>query len=420
VVHFFRNIVWKTICTLWNKHRILFLTGVLAVIAGIGAGLFHMFYEPAIAPFNPAVSGAHIHNIPATGNISNSMDDGYNLYNGKLIDLKGHVVKKWDSIYLGLIDPENGDYYAEKYYEAPLWGRYTWDGKVVWEKNFPIHHEIVLTPKGTIITFSKEVHQYQGRNVEFDVILEFDKDGNLLDRYSLWDHLKEFQHFHKKLILDMPPNFPIPDTDREKNSIWGGDYDYYHLNSLSIIPPNAREGTYPAFRPGNWLISFRHGSMIFILDQDTKKILWRAIDDQVSPGRLEGPHAPHMLANGNILVLDNGRYRKWSRVIEIDPISLQIVWEFKEKNFYTLSQGYAQELPNGNILVTEAEEGYVFEITPDKKVVWEYYNPKKQDATDSVDKTKWGLREEVYRMTRYPRSMIDPFLKKQAPDPSAS
>ncbi len=404
VVHFFRNIVWKTIRTLWNKHRLLFLAGVLALIAGIGAVLFHLFYEPAIPRFDASVSGAHILDAAR-------MYPGYNLYEGKLIDMHGRLVKKWKEIYLGVIDPKTGDYYAEKYYEAPLWGKYTWDDKVIWEKNFPIHHDIVLTPKGTVITFSKEVHEYQGRDVEFDVILEFDKNGQLLDRFSLWDHLKEFQGYHHLLELDMPKTFIIPEEHREQKSIWGGHYDYYHLNSLSIIPPSPLQTIHPAFRPGNWLICLRHGSMVFILDQDTKQILWRAIYDQV-PGRLEGPHAAEMLDSGNILILDNGRYRKWSRVIKIDPLTLKPVWEYREKDFYTLSQGYVQKLANGNILVTEAERGYVFELTPSKAIVWEFYHPDKQDKTNSTDEKKWGLRQEIYRMTRYPAAMIDSFLKR--------
>ncbi|MBF0490788.1 MAG: aryl-sulfate sulfotransferase, partial [Candidatus Omnitrophica bacterium] len=272
---------------------------------------------------------------------------------------------------------------------------------------------IVLTPKGTVITFTKEVHIYQGRDVEFDVILEFDKDGQLIKRFSLWDHLKEFQQFHKKLELDMPKTFVIPEEHREKKSVWGGSYDYYHLNSLSILPSNAREGTHPAFRAGNWLISFRHGSMVFILDQDTQQILWRAIYDQV-PDRLEGPHAPQMLANGNILILDNGRYRKWSRIIELDPVTLKPVWEFKEQDFYTLSQGYVQRLPNDNMLVTEAENGYVFELTGDKKIVWEFYHPDQQNKTNSTDEKKWGLRQEIYRMTSYSKEEIDRLLKRNA------
>ncbi len=403
VIHFFRNIIGKGIVFLWRKYRFLLILGILLILGGTGFLIYRVVYEPAIPKFDPALSGAHT--IDAA-----RVSPGYNLYEGKLIDNQGRFIKKWSSIYLGVID-KNGDYYAQKYYEAPVWGRYTWDDKVIWEKHFPIHHELVLTPQNTVITFTKEVHEYNGRKVEFDVILEFDKGGNLLTRFSFWDHLKEFQQFHRKLILDMPANFPIPKEDRMEQSIFGGNYDYYHLNTLTIIPPNDREGMHPAFQPGNWLISFRHGSMVFILDKDTKKVLWYAIYDQVKD-RLEGPHSPVMLADGNIVLLDNGRYRKWSRIIELDPVTLKVLWEYRDKDFYSLSQGFVQVLPNGNMLITEAEKGHVFELTPDKKIVWEFYHPDQQNAKNSTDKEKWGLRQEIYRLTRYPSDLIDPLLRK--------
>ncbi len=402
VIAFFRNTIGKWIVFLWTKHRVLLIAGTLAIVSGAGFWAYSAFYEPAIKKFDPRLSGAHT--LDAA-----KVSPGYDLYEGKLIDNEGRVLKQWSSISLGTLDT-NGDYYAQKSFEAPVWGRYTWDDKVVWEKDFPIHHEILLTPRNTLITFTKEVHDYNGRKVEFDVIVEFDKDGKELQRFSFWEHLKEFHQFHKKLELDMPPTFLIPEDHRKDKSIWGGNYDYYHLNSLSLIPENALQKAHPAFRPGNWLISFRHGSIVFILDQDTKKVLWRAVYDQVKD-TLEGPHAPTMLPDGNVLLFDNGRYRKWSRLIEIEPVSLKVAWEYRADDFYTLSQGYVQKLPNGNMLVTEAEEGYVFELTPDKEIVWEFYHPERQNDKNSTDKKKWGLRQEIYRMMRYPKEMIDPLLR---------
>ena len=96
VIHFFRNIVGKTIRNLWLKHRLLFLAGVLSLIAVTGAVIFYIFYEPAIAPFDASLSGAHIHDALR-------MYDGYSLYEGRLIDMQGHVVKKWKNIFLGSI-----------------------------------------------------------------------------------------------------------------------------------------------------------------------------------------------------------------------------------------------------------------------------------------------------------------------------
>jgi hypothetical protein len=107
--------------------------------------------------------------------------------------------------------------------------------------------------------------------------------------------------------------------------------------------------------------------MIFILDQDTKKIVWKCIHRDIK-NSLEGQHSPQLLPSGRMLIFDNGRYRGYSRVIEIDPVSLDILWEYRAQGFYTLSQGYAQRLSDGNTLVTESERGRVFEITGQKKL----------------------------------------------------
>src|SRR3989338_128629 len=386
-----------------NHKKVFFflLTLIIAIVIFVAYQ-----YAPKIPKFDSSLSGTHIYNV-------GKIYPGYNLYEGKLIDKNGNLIKKWNSTYLGVID-ENGDYYAQKYYEAPIWGRYSWNDSVIWEKESAIHHEILLTPDNTIITFTKEVHEYNGRKVEFDVILELNKNGTIIDRWSTWDNLKYLQQFHKPLELDQPPISIIPEDHKKNLSIWGGEYDYYHLNSISILPNNSLQEVHPAFTPGNWLISFRHGSMIFILDKQTKQVLWRAIYNQI-PGNLEGPHTPMMTSRGNIIVLDNGRYRKWSRIISIDQINLNITWEYKTENpedFFSLSQSSVQLLPNNNLLVTEAEKGRAFELTPDKEIVWEFYNPDQQNESNSNAKEKYGQRQEIYRMTKYDEKFIDSLIKE--------
>lgn len=383
-----------------HKKTILWTMLILTII------FFVIFFIPYKNKFNSTLSGTHIYN-------ESKISPSYFLYEGKLIDIDGEQIHDWNNIYLGVID-KNGDYYAQEYYESQKWGRYTWNDSVVWELNFPIHHEIVLTPEDTIITFTKETHNYNQRKVEFDVILELDKDGNILNKWSTWENLNYLKQFHKQLELEQPPTFLIPEEHKKEESIWGGNYDYYHLNSLSIVPNNSLQWAHPAFTPGNWIISFRHGSMIFILDKDTKQVLWRAIDKQIQ-GNLEGPHTPMMTSEGNIIVMDNGRYRGWSRIISINPIDLSITWEYKAEppeEFFSLSQSSIQLLPNYNVLITESEKGHVFEITPEKELVWEFYNPDKQNETNSANKEKYGLRKEIYRMISYDKTFIDNLIKE--------
>ena len=386
-----------------NKKWMLYLFLILVLILS-GVFVYFKFFKTPI--FDERLSGIHNYNLDKSF-------QGYNYYSGKLIDMNGNVVKNWSNLYLGVID-ENGDYYAQKCFECDSWGRYSFDGEVIWEKNFPIHHEIILT-EDSVITFSKEVVKYNERNVEFDVILEFDKNGTLIESFSLWNNLKTFQQFHKPLELDKAPSFIVPESHKKNISIWGGEYDYYHLNAMSLLPSNALENftindsngkEIKPFQKGNWLISFRHGSMLFILDKDTKEVRWYINQFSIAD-ELQGQHSPLMLPNGNILIFDNGRYREWSRLVVINPLNLNVEWEYKSEDFYTLSQGYVQVLPNFNLLVTEAEEGRVFEMTPEKEIVWEYYTPDRQNENNSVVEENFGKRQEIYRMTRYDKIFID-------------
>ena len=61
-----------------------------------------------------------------------------------------------------------------------------------------------------------------------------------------------------------------------------------------------------------------------------------------------------------------------------DPRTNRIVWEYRTAeptDFYSRTRGASQRLDNGNTLITESENGRIFEITRDGDVVWEFVNP---------------------------------------------
>jgi len=399
VMCFFHRIIDLKVLNLWQKLRkICFITLVSFLLLG------SLFLIPFFRPHNNSSNypskllGAHIFDFQR-------MSKGYSLYDGTLIDEKGRIIKKWANGYLGVID-KNGDYYGEyrnpkEFDKNSVWGRYTWNDRVIWEKNFLIHHELYLSPKGTIFVFNYELHNYNAYKVNFDNILEFDKNGKQLQRYSFWDHLKEFQSYHAEFGIDAA-FFPCSPLILLWHKFFPWEYDYFHINSFFMIPPNPLEGKNPAFRPGNWLISIFHGSMVFILDQDTKKILWHAVNNEIEGG-LQGQHAVSMLPDGDILIFDNGINRCASRILIIDPLTLKIKWQYTNKNFFSAFEGFVQALPNGNFLITESEKGHSFEVTRDKKIVWEYY-----DTTNNS--------RNIYRTTRYPKEMIDQLFNKNVND----
>jgi hypothetical protein len=98
-----------------------------------------------------------------------------------------------------------------------------------------------------------------------------------------------------------------------------------------------------------------------------------------------------MLANGDILLFDNGTLR--SQVIELEPLSQRVMWRYAPvQGFFSALAGAVQRLPNGNTLITESMAGHVLEVTPAGETVWRYANP---------EITPKGLRNGIIRMTRF-------------------
>ncbi len=91
-------------------------------------------------------------------------------------------------------------------------------------------------------------------------------------------------------------------------------------------------------------------------------------------------------------MFDNGR--ETSRVLEIDPARGEIVWDYSPGNFFSKIRGGSQKLPNGNVLVTDSQNGRAVEVTQAGEVVWEYF-------TTDLD-TDGTSRGALYRMTRLP------------------
>jgi hypothetical protein len=72
-----------------------------------------------------------------------------------------------------------------------------------------------------------------------------------------------------------------------------------------------------------------------------------------------------MLANGNLLIPYTGG--KQNKVVEYTAdVPWKVVWEYE-----SLSPWAAVRLPSGNTLISGNQNKYVKEVTPDKRVVWE-------------------------------------------------
>jgi hypothetical protein len=157
------------------------------------------------------------------------------------------------------------------------------------------------------------------------------------------------------------------------------------------------------FAPNNVIISSRQASLIAIVARDGS-IAWRMGPDFSASEELRkirqiiGQHHAHLIPKGlpgagHMLVFDNGGSsgygfagpiapngvgafaRATSRVLEINPVTLELVWSYAAPRFFSTNISGAQRLPNGNTLITEGAGGRVFEVTNDGAIVWEYMNP---------------------------------------------
>jgi hypothetical protein len=93
---------------------------------------------------------------------------------------------------------------------------------------------------------------------------------------------------------------------------------------------------------------------------------------------------------GHVLVFNNGAGRPDGEYSSVDELELALpsdskhgaygpkepVWSYSAKgSFYSDFISGADRLPNGNTLVVSGADGRMFEVTAEKKVVWEYWNP---------------------------------------------
>jgi len=150
----------------------------------------------------------------------------------------------------------------------------------------------------------------------------------------------------------------------------------------------------------NVVVTLRHQDAVVVIDWARKKVVWAWGQDELS-----GPHDAVVLPSGNILIFDNGLARGWSRVVEVDPMTRRIVWQYRAaepETFFTLTRGASQRLPNGNTLIAQSGRGRAFEVTRAGEIVWEFLNP---------NLTEHG-RGAIVRMRRVEPAVVEAWLTR--------
>ena len=376
-----------------------------------------------------------------------------------VIDMNGNVVKRWDGFNNSAggparILPGGGVISASgarpPNQESLELVQKDFDGKVLWSFNHT--EEIELRDKGKVWS-ARQHHDWQredfpsgyyspavtpstsGSNtlilthtnhvlpavadvtLEDDRLIEVATDGRIVWEWTAGEHIDE---------LGFAPDAraaikAAADVNAARNS-----FDWLHVNSATWLGPNRWfDAGDQRFAPKNVLISSRQASLLAIVARDGK-IVWRLGPDYTATEALKkirqviGQHHAHLIPKGlpgagNLLVFDNGGSsgygfagpiapngvgafaRATSRVLEIDPVTLELKWSYTAPRFFSTNISSAQRLPNGNTLITEGAGGRMFEVTNDGTIVWEYMNPLFAGPRQSND---------VYRAYRVPYEWI--------------
>lgn len=319
-----------------------------------------------------------------------------------LIDLHGKVVHTWEMPYppglYGYLTEQGTLFYNGKIPNETFLGKLPfkggvaletdWNGKVLWEVRQPDHHHDgrLLRNGNVLLLCATELPDAVAKQVQggrsgtevngkmwADYLLEVTKDGRKVWEWRAWEHLD-----------------PTKDTI---TAVQDDRSEWTHGNAIMELPD------------GDILVSFRNISTVIRIQRQTGKVAWK-----LGAPPLSAQHAPTPLANGNILIFDNGPHRldhtfPFSRVIEINPSTNEIVWKYQETNvhnFYSPRVSNAQRLPNGNTLINEGFFGRFFEVTSEGDVVWEYVNPYFGPASAPAK----AQNNNVFRVHRYTEEEI--------------
>ena len=323
-----------------------------------------------------------------------------------------------------------------------------WDGDVLWEyvlsnNDYQHHHDVEPLPNGNVLMIAwermsaSEAYAMGRQSIDnplnemwSEAILEIEPyTGNIVWEWHLWDHLVQdigsSYGATYGVISDHPELLDINYGNVGSSGGPGGaNADWKHFNAIAY---NADLDQI--------VLSSRYGDEIYIIDHSTTTqeaashsggnsgkggdFLYRwgnpqAYDRGTSAWHdLDSQHGVNWIPEGspgagNLILFNNGYSNSQSAAFEITtPIDqdgnyyieegqpfgpMTTSWQEASSSFKTDVQGGAFRLSNGNTIVTEADDGHVFEISNDGTILWQF-NPTGVDM--------------IARATKYPVDYLE-------------
>jgi hypothetical protein len=336
-----------------------------------------------------------------------------------------------------------------------------WGGKLVWEyrhatDTYHSHHDARRLPSGNTLIVSWE---YKTRDQAIaagrdpakvtqsglwpDYVFEIRpggaSGGTIVWEWHSWDHLVQNVAPAKQnygTVAEHPERIDVNFSTAKP--------DFMHVNAVD----------YDA-ELDQVMLSSRELSEVWILDHGTTTaeaastrsgkrgqggdLLFRLGNQQsygagtVADQLFFGQHNAQWIASGlagagHLLVFNNGNGRLAGKYSSINEIVLPLdgagnfpprpaagspwgtlveTWTYVASpptTFYSDHISGVQRLPGGNTLICSGVNGWIFEVTPSGKLVWQYYNPVTSTGPVTQGTPRDGLKNSVFRAYRYASS----------------
>lgn len=307
-----------------------------------------------------------------------------------------------------------------------------WEGNILWnytvaDQDYQHHHDIQPLPNGNVLVIAwerktaSEAYAMGRQTIEnslnemwSEAILELEpvgtSDANVVWEWHLWDHM----------VQDVSSAYPNYGTISDHHELFDINYGNVGANQ----GPGGANADWKHFNAIDYnadldqiAISARHHHEIYIIDHSTTTeeaaghtggnsgkggdILYRWGNPQVydrgnaSDQQLNGQHGVNWIpegypGEGNLILYNNQEGNGNSAVYEIVPpmdadgnYTIDTITAFGPSsptwtytgNFQSSVQSGAFRLPNGNTLITVADDHRMFEVTNTGTIVWDYTHP---------------------------------------------
>lgn len=250
-------------------------------------------------------------------------------------------------------------------FETDLMGRVTWEAPFLLADTIKVknyHHDIKKLPNGNFLCLAER--DTNDGNKIYNAVFEIDRNYNLK---WYWDEVPFYQN-RKDSITSNHVNAVF--MDEQTKDVYLSNRNLNSITRLSGIPQPK--------------VSLHIG----------KGYIQQPI--QVIPQELfSGQHAVSFTNKNTILLFNNNTAHpgEASSVIELkrpepEDKEITVLWNYvfqfanKEENFCAKS-GDVDVLPNGNMLITSGANNRVFEVTRNKKNVWENLSSRRDSVIDA-------------------------------------